>query len=292
MITECIVSGARTYLHGIKMEKHYQNQRFSMLSKMKIRIVIAIIIMFAVSLFVSCDDNTQPKGEGIRYEGYHKTQSDEEFANFRMVSTTGMGNVLYRSSSPVTYNEGRGWYAAKLVEEHGINTIINFSNTENDIKSQEYWKNSYYSKQDTLFNYIHVGGASYTVEGYYTAEFKQKMKDAAEFIAEHQDGIYLIHCRIGRDRTGLSIALFEALLGATEDEIRKDYAISYSNLEEGYDSFDINNMNNISHMLEISFGVTDLSDCSLESMAEQYFLDCGVSESTLYAVKENLSRQV
>jgi len=42
-------------------------------------------------------------------------------------------------------------------------------------------------------------------------------------------GPYLIHCTEGKDRTGFVCALLEALCGASYDEMRDDYMITYDN---------------------------------------------------------------
>ena len=45
---------------------------------------------------------------------------------------------------------------------------------------------------------------------------------------EH-DGPYLVHCTYGMDRTGFTISVLEALMGATSEDIQADYAKTFSN---------------------------------------------------------------
>ena len=69
--------------------------------------------------------------------------SDEAFANFRVISTTGMGEgVLYRSSSPIKPEIGRHTYADKAAENAGIMTIINLADVSNTYEGTE---NFYYN---------------------------------------------------------------------------------------------------------------------------------------------------
>ncbi|MGN1190979.1 MAG: hypothetical protein ACI4SL_11370, partial [Candidatus Ornithospirochaeta sp.] len=107
----------------------------------KISVTAIILLLIAISL-ESCKEEPL-EGVGIRYEGYHKNQSDEEFCNFRQITTTGMGSSLYRSVSPIYFGEGRGYYALKAYEEHQITAIINFADTEDSLKKQDLYKDSY-----------------------------------------------------------------------------------------------------------------------------------------------------
>ena len=45
---------------------------------------------------------------------------------------------------------------------------------------------------------------------------------------EHESP-YLVHCTYGMDRTGFTIAVLEALMGASAEEIQADYAKTFSN---------------------------------------------------------------
>jgi len=57
-------------------------------------------------------------------------KSDEEFTNFRMVKYGDIADkTLYRSCHPAAKDDPRTLYASNLVEEKGINTIINLTDT-------------------------------------------------------------------------------------------------------------------------------------------------------------------
>ena len=64
--------------------------------------------------------------------------SDEEFANFRMISTTGIATgKLYRSSSPINPTYGRSTYADKAAENAGILTVVNLADSSNIYEGTE-----------------------------------------------------------------------------------------------------------------------------------------------------------
>lgn len=66
---------------------------------------------------------------------------------------------------------------------------------------------------------------------YRSQKFADKLvEDLRQMIV--QDGPYLIHCTEGKDRTGFTCALLEALCGASYDEMLDDYMISYDNCME------------------------------------------------------------
>ena len=124
--------------------------------------------------------------------------SDEAFANFRVISTTGMGNgVLYRSSSPINPALGRNTYADKAAKDAGIMTVVNLADPSNTYGGAE---NTYYSTCQVT--YVNLGMdflAESTLNG---------IAAGMRFIINN-DGPYLIHCNEGKDRAGLVSALLE-----------------------------------------------------------------------------------
>jgi protein tyrosine/serine phosphatase len=54
---------------------------------------------------------------------------------------------------------------------------------------------------------------------------------AVAAIADAPPGGVLIHCHAGKDRTGIIVALILSLLGAADDEIAADYALTQASLE-------------------------------------------------------------
>lgn len=160
--------------------------------------------------------------------------SDEAFANFRQVTAGKIKpGVLYRVSHP-SLGDDRSSYAAKLVEEHGIKTILNLSDTPEEFE-QNLAHSEYYRELDEAGNVVAVGmGVDFAAK-----EFTAKLKTVMEFMIAH-DGPYAVHCVEGKDRVGIVVALLEGLAGATVDEIVQDYMVSYENyfkVEKGTEGY-------------------------------------------------------
>lgn len=153
-------------------------------------------------------------------------ESDEAFASFRSLKGGNMKeNVIFRSSSPCDDTYGRARYADDLAEKYGVRYMINLSDTP-----------------ETLENHLLTDGAEcdYTIrlneEGkimlpqlntkYETEETKRKIAEIMREICR-QEGPFLIHCSLGKDRTGFICMLLEMLAGADYDEIIADYMITY-----------------------------------------------------------------
>lgn len=259
----------------------------AMKGKYKLSVLVVSILLLALSLQACKEESIY--GVGIRYDGFHSTQSDEEFGNFRQIRTSGMGSSLYRSASPVYFGEGRGFYALSAYEKHQITAIINFADTAETLDKQELYKDSYYSKQEILCNYIRVGGADASNPEYYCAEFQERMKALVYFIVSNPGKRYAIHCTIGRDRTGFSCAILEALMGASIKEIQEDYALSYENLE-GYPHNNPKAMENIKTMLAKAFDCQSIDTIDLKAEAFDYFIQCGVDRDTINELINILSK--
>ena len=157
-------------------------------------------------------------------------ESDEVFANFREITTTGMRpKTVYRSSNPVDFksNKVRHSYADKLARTVGIKAEIDL--TDDDSKLKGYFKSSAARKkycyglyqQGKLFN-RHLRG-----NGLYSSDWP-KIAEAFRFML-HNEGPFLVHCRLGRDRAGFFSMLCSALAGATVEDLRKDYMQTYCN---------------------------------------------------------------
>ncbi len=155
------------------------------------------------------------------YAEIYPDLSIEEFANFREVRTTGMGqNRLYRSSNPIDPGLGRNLYADSLAKNAGVTTFINLSDSEEYARSCQNFDSSYYSTQNVIFLDLPVY--------FYSQHFKGGIANGFRYMIEH-DGPYLVHCTFGMDRTGFTIAVLEALMGATTEDIQADYAKTFSN---------------------------------------------------------------
>ena len=233
----------------------------------------------------------------IQYMDYYTENypnlSIQEFANFREVRTTGMGkNKLFRSSSPVDPCLGRNFKADSLAEEAGVATFINLADSENSAKSFKNFDSSYYASQNAIFLALPVE--------FFSKPFRDGLAKGFRYMIEHE-GPYLVHCTYGMDRTGFTIAILEALMGATTEEIQADYAKTFSNyyyvvdgkqitLDEQQVGFFktvvIRNLKAVYHAQGIE--ITDTANADWASATEKYFEILGMTPEEISALKEKL----
>ena len=218
----------------------------------------------------------------------YKHLSDAEFANFRNVATTGMGeNALYRSSSPINDEIGRNTYADKAAEAAGVRTFMNLANDEATAKGYEGFDSTYYSKQNVV--YLNLG-VDFTA-----ADFKTGLATGLRYFTTHE-GPYLVHCTEGKDRAGFVSALLECYMGATYDEVVADYMVTYYNYygvtkEAEPAKYDAILRSNIVKTLQTAFGVEDLKTADLKQEATDFFKELGLTESELTTLTANLSKK-
>ncbi|MCR5290682.1 MAG: tyrosine-protein phosphatase [Treponema sp.] len=165
------------------------------------------------------------KGKPSKYKDRNLYPSDETFANFREVHTTGIApHRLYRSCSPLVSGK-RGKAALGLLEQYNIQFVINLSNVQKDIISLAEDK-PYYNKLAQEQKVV-----AYDMQlpvKYLENDFAEQLREVLLFIAGHPSDSYLIHCQEGKDRTGIVCALLEALTGATMKEIKADFCLSFN----------------------------------------------------------------
>ena len=227
------------------------------------------------------------------YAESYPNLSIEEFANFREVRTTGIGkNKLYRSSSPIDLSLGRNLYADSLAQEAGVATFINLTDTEDYAKSYKGFESSYYSTQDAIF-------LSMPVE-FFSTPFEEGLVKGFRYMATHE-APYLVHCTYGMDRTGFTIAVLEALMGAIPEEIQADYAKTFSNyytVRDGkqvalneqqvnfYKDVVLRNLQAVYHAEGINILDTDNADWA--TATELYLEKIGMTAEEISALKEKL----
>jgi hypothetical protein len=213
--------------------------------------------------------------------------TDAQYANFRNIATTGMGaNVLYRSSSPINPKYNRSREADNAVNAAGIRTVLNLSDNQAVMESYEDYAQSYYSRLDVLpLDMIVLFESEVLRDG---------VCRGLRFLAGHE-GPYLVHCSIGKDRTGFICALLECLMGATADEVVADYMVTYYNffgIEPGSDAYEIIANSNIRKILGDIFHVENLSDADLSACAEACLLDLGLTADEIAAVRRCLGTDI
>ena len=216
-------------------------------------------------------------------------ETEEEFANFREITTTGIAPAtLYRSSHPILDELGRNVYADQAARKAGIRTFVNLSDSETVAKEFAGYAGSYYSTQKAIYLSLPV---TFTSD-----DFREGVAKGFRFIAENE-GPYLFHCAEGKDRAGLFAGVLEALMGASLDEIKDDYTqtyINYYDVKDGkHQPIAPETLATIREIivrnLSASFGIEDLSTADLAKAAEDYMLSLGLSEEEVTTLKGKLS---
>ena len=209
--------------------------------------------------------------------------TDEEFANFREVRTTGISpGRLYRSVSPVQARS-RNTYADNAAKIAGVRTFINLADTDNGMKRHDNFKGSYYSTQKVICLNMNLKFRS--------ERFQQGLAQAVRFMAAN-DPPYLIHCYWGKDRTGLVCAVIECFMGATANEVVNDYMLSFYNIfgiEKGTGNYDFIVKNEIEPFLASMLEVKSIYGVNLAEAAERYLRRIGVSVREIEILRKKLS---
>lgn len=215
--------------------------------------------------------------------------SDEQFANFRMVTTTGVGEgKLYRSSSPINPELGRNTYADTAAAAAGVKCFVNLADTEEEANAREGYTESYYSQQNIIFLGLPVAFAS--------EEFKSGLAQGFIFMSENE-GPYLVHCTEGKDRAGMTSAILECLMGASAEEISEDYLTAFRNYYNVVDGVQLALTeaqeeylrNAVLNNLCLMFGMEDATTADLAVEAENYMLEIGLTAEQVAALKANLA---
>ena len=209
--------------------------------------------------------------------------SDEEFANFRAITTTGVSTgKLYRSSSPVNPEINRNLIADRAAAAAGVKTFINLADSEEEMRGYEGFDASYYSTQKTIPLNL---GVDFMAE-----EFRTGLAKGLRFIAANE-GPYLVHCTEGKDRAGFVSAVLECLTGASADEVIADYMVTFFNyyrVQPGTEQYDIIANSNICKSLAAAFEIPDIREADLQAEAEAYLLEIGLTAEEIAQVRTNL----
>ena len=208
--------------------------------------------------------------------------SDEAFANFRVIETTGIGKgILYRSSSPINPSLGRNTYADKAARDAGIVTVLNLADNSNTYEGTE---NSYYSTCRVA--YLNLG------TDFLSESALNGLAEGMRFIINNE-GPYLIHCNEGKDRAGFVSALLECLMGADIEEVIDDYMVTYYNyygVEEGSEKYAAIVKNNLIEVLNTTFRIEDAYKADLAREAEAFLMDdAGLTADEIAALKGKLT---
>jgi protein-tyrosine phosphatase len=208
-------------------------------------------------------------------------------------ATTAWGAVV-RSESPAALTEP-GWAALRA---HGVRTIVDLRDPSEleelppraelaalhvpvlDFGDRAFWD---------------AFGGTWDTPRFYKASLERwqpRFAEAVVAVARAEPGGVLVHCQVGRDRTGLVCALLLSLAGVPAEEIAADYALSSERLRPLYERLlreaaddsvreRLNHENNskAEWMLSVLEGLD----------AERYLLEGGATSEDLQAARRRIS---
>lgn len=209
--------------------------------------------------------------------------TDEAFANFREISTTGLNaGTLYRTSSPINPELERNSFADAALEKAGVTVIMNLADDEATAVSYDDFENTYYSAQKVIYLNLGVDFAA--------DDFQNGLAKGLRFFAENK-GVYAIHCTEGKDRAGFVSALLECLTGASWGEVLEDYMETYRNyygIEKNSEKYNAIAESNIVKTFQTAFGTEDLTSIDLSKEAADYIRSIGLTDEEIEQLKANL----
>ena len=248
-------------------------------------------------------------------------ETAEQYANFRMVTTTGVApGVLYRSSNPLNCVNNPSRYAVvdSLARQIGIKTEIDLADTPEKVEkymATEGYASTYCPALYKAGNTIACGMMANT----FCDDFKTRLGKAVQFMISHEPP-YLIHCNEGKDRCGFVSMLFEALCGASIDELRRDYMVTMLNfyqIPDGGESYALRQSLSIDRMIwlmcneyaledykKIKWETIDVSDIdwdglgfyktqlqgvTLQASARAYLRECGLDDALIDSLRSILT---
>ncbi len=233
-------------------------------------------------------------------------ETAEQYANFRMVTTTGIvPGVLYRSSNPLNCakNPERYKVADSLAREVGIKTEIDLADTYENVN--KYMATDGYAS--TYCPQLFKEGKTIAcgmMANSFNDDFKQRFGKAVKFMIANEPP-YLIHCNEGKDRCGFVSMVFEAFAGASVEELQRDYMVTMLNfyqIPDGGESYKLRQKLSIDRLIYLLCNEDALNDYTainwdkidftaiqpiLQKSAKEYIKSCGITEeecTTLYNI--------
>lgn len=178
-----------------------------------------------------------------------------------------------------------------LIQKKRINTIINLSdNHEKLVTKTANMAPSIYTKmmQRNQIRYIPI---SYET-AYFLSGSNQAFKDGE---LGFEDGIrqlinviveasppYLVHCRLGSDRTGIVSAFIQMLMGASKEQIVENYSLTN---QLGIGEYRSSNL--VIQSLTNALGTRCFDDT--EQATTEYLIKLGIDENLIKRAKQNLA---
>ena len=224
--------------------------------------------------------------------GFKENLEMLEYQNYGLVMDNYPELSVADFSSPIDPVDGRNTYADSLAKAAKVATFINLTDTDKGAKAYEGFDKSYYATQKVVYLSL---PASFT-----TNLFKEGLVKGLRFMLENE-APYLVHCQMGKDRAGFVSAVLESLMGASAEEVEKDYVKTYDNYynvvhgkqqrltESQLDWF----LALIVRNMKMAYGdagvdIEDFENVDLAKATEQYLGKLGLSQKEIADLKARL----
>jgi len=209
-------------------------------------------------------------------------QTDEDFLNAREVTVGAIQpGRLYRGSSPFDAEYGRVELMGAYIATHNIRAVLNLADSQERLEAIQ----GLPAYTASLFKQGRVIPCHLGIDFLDPKTMQGVGKGFSELTELELP--WLIHCSLGRDRTGAVCAVVEALCGASYDEIVQDYMTSYDtlhNIEMNPDSlqyrlFKLRIDEILAAIAEIE--IEQLPHTDLHRAAVGYLLRCGMTQAQI-----------
>ncbi len=203
-------------------------------------------------------------------------ESEAILANFRQVPGTPQ---LYRSYHPYKISKTqlktekpRIETVKKLMKQKAIRSIICLSGNETAFATSSESISDYQQKiidsKHELFETVNYNMMYFASRD---QEFGQLFQRIVQFITDSaHPGPYLVHCRLGTDRTGVVVAVLAGLCGTPWSQIRADYQKSNAMGTKEFRDYKL-----LQYSLEQIIGKKLTDDLDLKAELSAYFIQSG-----------------
>ena len=174
----------------------------------------------------------------------------------------------------------------------GVKTFLNLTDNEANVELYNGYAESYYASQNVVYLDVQPAFAN--------SPFKIGLVKGLRYMIEHE-GPYLVHCTYGMDRTGYTIAVLEALMGATAEEIKADYVKTHQNFFTVIKDYQVALTSTQVELIQAvivrlmqnaykveGVDISDFENVDLAAATESYLLSLGLESSEIEALKNRL----
>lgn len=224
-------------------------------------------------------------------------ETDAVFANYREVKGGSLKKgLIFRGASSVSDVHSRSSYVNALMTRDGIKYDLDLSDSAEEAarhKTHALNRGADISKFEELAASGNVGYIDLD-QGYRTPEYATGLAHGLYEMVQHE-GPYYIHCIEGKDRTGFTCMLLEALSGAGRDEMARDYMTTYTNyfgiVVSNPDPYGMVVMANVEPMLALLADGEPTADADYVAGAKKYLEYGGLSQEQIQKIMDVITAQ-